>query len=216
MKSIGGATALALTAIALSTHVTQARGSGQAPCRPPGTVLLAHDATVRVYARKGGAARRGPVIACLSGRMRGMTLLAAPPAGSCCFGVGDFLFAGDVVALQASRWGVDSATGELLVANVERRQVLQRIPDIWSYADAGFVGEVRVTKLLLNARGDVAWISASGRRGGSVVYSVRASAPGGSPATLAEGAGIGEESLSLSGSTLSWWQDGSERSAQMP
>jgi hypothetical protein len=216
MKPTGGATALALATIALTVHVAQARGSGQARCRPPGTVLLAHHAAVRVYARKGGAARRGRVVGCLSGRRRGMTLLAAPPAGSCCFGVGEFLFAGDVLALQASRWGVDSATGALLVADVERRRVLQRIPDIWSYADAGFVGEVRVTKLLLNARGDVAWISASGRRGGSFVYSVRASVPGGSPKTLAEGAGIGERSLSLSGSALGWWQDGTERSAQMP
>jgi hypothetical protein len=222
-----GSAAACLAAVAISIlPVEQAAGTQAASrlrCPPREARLLAHDRILRVYQHSDTAPLFGlPVTACVIGRPVGMTLIGVPPRerrrGRVLVGrLGKLVLAGPVVAYVVDRLtGVDTASSELVVADVATRRILRSAPAGYS-VDAGFVAFQTLTALAVTSGGAVAWEEE--RRGpgeSGVTVSVHAAPPKGPVALLDEGPAIDAASLSLSGGTVTWTHAGIRRSAAMP
>ncbi len=187
--------------------------SGAPGCAPAGARVLARDATVRVYETVPKSGRA--IGACLVGHAGHMTLLAAQPHVGLHRSLGRFELAGRIVAFLETRFGVDSGTSTLVVADIGARRILRSV-HAGSYADAGILDRRSVTRFVLTARGSIAWISEHTQRQQLVEVAVHAAPPHGAAVLLDSGRDIDPNLLRLSGSTLSWSRAGSEHTATMP
>jgi hypothetical protein len=191
-----------------------ARASAHATCPPVHAHVIARDHVLRVYSAAGSGPFATATYACLVSSGARLTLLATPHG----FGVslGRTALAGYVVAYLVTRFGVDSGSTSLEVADVAARHKLRSLP-VGRYVDAGLLGAETVTSLVVDAHGAVAWISSSHGPGISgTVLAVHAASRTGAPRTLDEGSAIDPARLSLSGGVLSWFDGGVGRTAAMP
>ena len=192
-------------------------------CPARGARLVAHDRILRVYEHPGTSPLLGsPVTACVVGRRVGMTLIGAPRPdrrrrrvfpGS----LGRLALAGPIVAYVVDRLtGVDTASSELVVADVAARRILRSAPAGYS-VDAGIAAARTLTALVVTSTGAVAWEELRrGPLGSGAAVSVYAAPPKGAAAVLDEGPAIDPASLSLSGATLAWSDAGMRHTAAMP
>jgi hypothetical protein len=223
LRRFAGLALLAALGVALAPALAGGTGARPPlPCPPRGEALIAHDAQVRVYRPKlaAGVPGRSPVSACLVGRRIRMTLIAAPsPHGPGSFpgSLGTIVLSRTIVAYVVHRLtGVDTASSELLVADVASRRVLRSVRVGYSI-DAGLLGSESLTALVANPAGAVAWIDERlGRRSSGRQLFVYAAPAAGQALRLDEGTTIDPASLALSQGTLRWSHSGSIRTARMP
>lgn len=207
--------ALAATACAAGLAAPAGQASSPSSCVPRGGRVLAHDRRVRVYETP-----QRLFAACLQGRRSRVTLFQQ--RSPCCLagrGPERIALAGTFLAYLLTTSGVDSGQTTLTVLDVASHRTLRRI-EVGHYVDAGLLGAERATDLVLAANGAVAWIAARHGHGpapsGPEDIAVHAAGPTGPPIVLDESPAIGESSLALSGTTLSWSHGGATRTARMP
>ena len=184
-------------------------------CAGRGARVLARSAALAIYEtrpRTGGPPRA--VLACLSGHRGHMTLLA-PTRLNQHTSLARFELAGHVAAYLETQFGVDSGTTKLVVVDVGARRVLHAI-EAGSYVDAGIVFAEAVIRFLVSSRGSVAWTVTREDHRGPAIESVWAVGREGAPALLDSGQAIDAGSLARAGTTLSWTDEGTQRTAPMP
>jgi hypothetical protein len=194
--------------------VSPASGATPAGCAPPRARVLARSAAVRVYETRPPAGEPRAVIACLAGHRGHMTLLAATRL-NLHTSLARFELAGHVAAYLETQLGVDSASTKLVAVDVGTRRVLHAI-EAGSYIDGGLIFDEAVIRFLVTSGGSIAWSVTREDHRETVVESVWAAPREGAPALLDSGPAIDAGSLSLAGTTLSWTDAGSERTAPMP
>ena len=101
------------------------------------------------------------------------------------------------------------------MVDVGARRVLHSIR-AGSYADAGLIFREAVQRFIVTSRGSVAWTATRSEHGRPGPASVHAASREGEPVLLDSGEAIDAGSLALSGSTLSWSDAGTERTAPLP
>lgn len=203
---------LCLTAAIVASGVWDASGATRPMCPPAGAHVLARDRVLRVYTPAGSRPLAQTVVACLVRQGSRMTLVRAAPRTS----VGTIVLSGPLVAYLRKSFGVDTSGTTLVVANVATRRTL-RETGVGASTDAGLLFYERVTDLVLARDGAVAWIAAHRGPGpGTPTLAVHAAPPTATPVVLDEGPSIGATSLSLSGRMLSWTDDTTRHTAQLP
>ncbi len=146
------------------------------------------------------------LFACAKGGRRGYLLgpgLTTSPGGA--NGVSEITVAGPVVAYEKIFEGPEIVDGSdfVLVRNLVTGRLLHRVP----------AGDGAVDKIVVKPDGAVAWISgSSGAR--TLKFGVWAADKSGVH-LLDEGGGIEEHSLRLHGSTLSWLDNGVQKTAML-
>lgn len=181
--------------------------------------MVARGNVVTVYMPAKSGSPTVPVVACLAGRQTGMTLIPAPSPSSrrqMRESLALVVVAGPIAAYVVNQLtGVDTATSELVVADVASGRILREAPAGHS-VDGGIIFDERLSSLATTSRGSVAWIEQrrEGRHKRSA--SVYSAPPTGHATLLDEGPAIGPESLTLSHGTLSWSDGAGRRTAAMP
>jgi hypothetical protein len=188
-------------------------GAVPAGCPPAGAHVIDREGLVRVYSTGPlTGSLRSPIQACLAGRSGHMTLLSEGGR----FGVSLAVSAtsGPLVAYLITRFGVDSGSTVLRVADVSARRVLRELT-IGSYIDGGILEREAPTRVVLGPEGAVGWIAASHGPDQHVTYTVRTAATIGPIEKLDEGPEISPRRLTLSGRRMGWWHDGTELHAPL-
>ncbi len=190
-----------------------ALASGPGGCPPAGAHLISRSGLVRVYSSGPVISPlHGPVAACLSGRGGHMTLLGSGAR----FGVSLRVAAssGPLLAYLVMRFGVDSGSVQLRVADVSARRVLRELT-IGNYIDGGILERETPTRIVLGPEGAVGWIVSRHGPDQRLSYAVRTAATIGPVETLDEGPDISPGRLTLAGRRMGWWHAGTELHAPL-
>jgi hypothetical protein len=196
-----------------------------ANCRPLDSKTLASDRRGRIYSRplRGPNAEQDPegarVVGCLFSPSHLMTLgttryVSTQYPAKETINPEVAAIAAPFAAYSTSFQGVDFNRVWAVVRNLRTDQVINVVP---ASPHVGVEPVSSITDLTVTASATVAWISqgrslAGRRRNAEVAFSV----PGQPTTILDEGDGIDPHSLELEGSTLTWIDEGTRRSASMP
>ena len=180
--------------------------AAKVPCGPPQARTLAASSVARAYAASGIA------YGCSSGGKKQIRLgeIRAHPGAP---RVGPVVVAGYLAAYGLQRSGVDTGSGSVQVQRLSDGQMLQSVPA--TVTKLGPESYQSVAAIVLKPDGAVAWIgtgmSIIHRRQAVEVHKVDRHGS----RMLDHGTGIGERSLRLHGSTVTWSHGGRTRSATL-
>lgn len=201
-----GAVLAPVLTLALACGAGAGSASAAARCAPHGARTLVRNRGVRVYSLAGSSPFLQRTYACLlrtgaTVRVRGQ----ATGRDS----LSNFALAESVLGYSDYSFGVDSGCTSITVLDVAHRRALRTLAQVACTVDAGFIRLGTVSGLVVTARGSVAWISSTGRRGAQS-FEVRAAQASGAVQLLDQGPAIAPGSLRIAGSDVSW-QDGTRR-----
>jgi hypothetical protein len=197
-----------IVALVLAAGLAVAAGAGAGakarPCQPPHTRTVVANEQVRVYRTTRGADR---LFGCSYKTGKRFRIAATEPGVD---GYGPWALHGRFVAFgHYPACGVCADEGNFAV----RWDAVARRERFWEldFDDDGKV--TRVTDIVVNRRGRVAWIARDRRAPDDI--QVQAESGGRAPAVLDSGADIAPRSLAISGSTLYWTKAGVPQSARL-
>lgn len=200
-------------ALTIAPAAPVAAEPGPNGCAPAGAHVVGNDGMVRLYTTGPATLPLGSALqACLAGREGHMTLLR--PGGRSGLSLKLAASSGPLLAYLVTRFGVDSASTVLRVADVSARRVLRELT-VGNYVDAGILERETPTRVVLGPEGAVGWIAASHGPDQRTTYAVRTAATVGRVETLDEGPDISPRRLTLSGQRLAWWHAGTELHAPL-
>jgi hypothetical protein len=129
--------------------------------------------------------------------------------------VGNFRFAGAVVAYTHFRFGVDSGCYSISAVDVATRRAVGAFSTHACSTDAGIIQFGEVTDLVVSPTGAAAWIVGEGKRLHASNFVVSVSSSADSSVVVDEGPDVVPGSLRLSRSVVTWEKGGQRRSAQL-
>ena len=191
---------------AVTAAVLAAIGGGtaaaSAPCAPAGAHVKLADRRAQVYAL-------GKAIYACDRRTRSTTKLGQASLCVATARVDNLALAGDVVAYGLDRCGVDTGSTTVLVRRVSNGKLLHSFAAI---TGPGLVESYQsINSLIVTPKSAVAWIATDS----SIVGHGRRLEVHANRRLLDSGAGIAPTSLRLHGSTLSWRDGASTRTATL-